>query len=500
MTPPAAWRRLAELATRLHRTLGAPGLMIGGFALLTFVFGLIVLAREYDRYRVSTSDTLRQLIGRWVKTASADYLSRQTLVDFAARWRRADPGDGEEARRALERALDELGQDFERQADRTPWIDIVTMSLTTGEGAPIASWRSRNAAVAETRLLADIPVLPGSGADPPVSLIVRYRVSPEIDRGLGGLEASYRRLLLALLGLSGYSLLCFGYMIQHASALRERVAREAAQEATLDLADRTCHELGNIVFVLANERRNLADHLDLVDRFVAQEADARVSALRRAGIETAAVSRFERALQREYADRGIDPAVEIAGSLAMARAVCRQIEIGTHYVALTVRELDTYLRHSSTPLQPEWLRFSACLDDALALLSPKLEATGAQVERPAADPVVRADRRLLVHALVNLLKNGIEAAAGVGEVPRLAIGVEVRDETVTIDVNDNGPGIDPKVRPHLFEPGWTTKGSGRGRGLAIVRDALLAQHGAIEATRSAHGGTCFRLSLPGRPS
>ena len=150
----------------------------------------------------------------------------------------------------------------------------------------------------------------------------------------------HRRLVLAVTGLSGYSLLCLAYMVIQARSLSERAAREAAQTATLDLADRTCHELGNVAFVVANERRNLASHIELLERFVAEEPGARASALRRAGIDPAAAARFDQAIAREYADRGIDPAFELRRSAAMARDVCRQIAVCSDYITLTVREVN----------------------------------------------------------------------------------------------------------------------------------------------------------------
>src|SRR5947208_385432 len=83
---------------------------------------------------------------------------------------------------------------------------------------------------------------------------------------------------------------------------RARIAREAAAEATLDLADRTCHELGNVAFVVANERRNLSSHIELLERFVAEDGAAHAGAARRAGLDPSTASRFGQALRREYAD------------------------------------------------------------------------------------------------------------------------------------------------------------------------------------------------------
>ena len=183
----------------------------------------------------------------------------------------------------------------------------------------------------------------------------------------------------------------------------------------LDLADRTCHELGNGVFVLSNERKNLTDHLDLLDRFVAESE--RAAAACRMGIDPELAARWDHALKREYAARGIDPALEIRASVAIARDVCRQIAVCSEYIALTVRELDGFLKRSPLPVSLDHVAVVDVFDEALALLGPGLDASEARIERDIEQDRhlrVRADRRLLVHALVNLLKNALEAAVGRG--------------------------------------------------------------------------------------
>ena len=318
-------------------------------------------------------------------------------------------------------------------------------------------------------------------------------------------ETSYHRLLLALLGLSGYSLLCLGYMALYARAQRERVAREAASAATLDLADRTCHELGNVAFVVSNERRNLASHIDLLERFVAEDGRAHAEAARRAGLDLAQAARFDQALRREYAGRGIDPEFEIRVSAAIARDVCRQIAVCSDYIALTVRELDGYLKRSTLPVAVAPIALGECVDDALALLAPRLEAAGARVVRPAADasppPRVLADRRLLIHALVNLIKNAVEASAsaagtGPGAAPVVTLTARVEGATAWLGVADDGPGIPPGELRKVFESGYSTKGNGRGLGLAIVRESVSTQGGTIEVESRLGRGTEFRIGLP----
>jgi len=64
-----------------------------------------------------------------------------------------------------------------------------------------------------------------------------------------------------------------------------------------------------------------------------------------------------------------------------------------------------------------------------------------------------------------------------------------------IVVRDNGPGIAPDAREHIFEPYFTTKATGTGLGLAIVKKIVLEHRGEIDV-ESAPSGAIFRLSLP----
>src|SRR5262249_36931675 len=169
--------------------------------------------------------------------------------------------------------------------------------------------------------------------------------------------------------------------------------------------------------------------------------------------------RLQAALRREYADRGIDPSVELFGGVEIARDVCRQVAVCSDYIALTVRELDAYLKQSSLPLRTRPVLVNDCLDDALSLLAPSLEASAAEVTRVTPEGpsiLVLADRRLLVHALVNLLKNAIEAAASAGRPPHVTLELRRDGPTAWIEVADDGPGISEAALPRLFELRYST--------------------------------------------
>jgi signal transduction histidine kinase len=477
---------------RLHELLGTPGLLIGLFSVSMSALGLAVLAREYDRLRETGREALRPVVAGWVRTLPVHYLG-WTLPDYAERLNAARPADRPRALADLRGALLRLGDQLDRPETRpVQLVEMVALDLGVPGQAPLASWRPRGNRPPSAADLSDAVPISDAG---PLRAAVRYRVGPEYERAASGLEGTYRRLVLAVAGLALYPLLCLVYMAMQARALRDRTAREAAQAATLDLADRTCHELGNVAFVLANERRNLADHLDLVERILEEDPAALDAASRRAGLDPAQADRLKRALQRERAGRGIDPEGELAPGLALARDVTGQIAVCTDYIAQTVRELDGYLKQSTVAIAPVAVAVDDCLDDALAILGPRLASSGATVERPPRDATrrVKSDRRLLVQALVNLLKNAVEAAP---EAARITIATAPDGACWKIVVRDAGPGLPPEALPRLFEPGTTTKGPGRGRGLAIVRQSLAAQGGKVEARNHPEGGAEFTIRLP----
>jgi signal transduction histidine kinase len=487
-------RRIWSFVTAIVSIVGWQGLLSGLIALTAFGYGLGMLYREYDRPGQIEHEVLHNVLANWA--LAPDYLGKN-LVDYANDWREAPEADRPALRERVRGALRQLGEALERHDNQFPLINVVGLSLRHPGGEPLADWTPRYAPAASAVELDTIPVV--RGTDGPIQLAIRYQVAAEVDSVVQANERYYDRMIGALIGLSGASLLCFGTMVLHVLALRDRVAREAAQEATLDLADRTCHELGNVAFVVANERRNLAGHIDLLERFLGEESDARAEAARRAGLDPADAARFDHALGREYADRGIAPDFELRQSAAMARDVCRQIASCSDYISLTVRELDGFLKHTELPVELGPIAVGDIFDEAVTLLSPRLEAADARVERPfhPGDPVrVLGDRRLLTHTLVNMLKNAVEAAAGAGIEPVVTLSTRRDGDTAWIDVLDNGPGIAEAERRHIFDDGFSTKGAGRGQGLAIVRESVRLQGGRIEAASRPEGGTAFSVGLP----
>ena len=111
-----------------------------------------------------------------------------------------------------------------------------------------------------------------------------------------------------------------------------------------------------------------------------------------------------------------------------------------------------------------------------------------------------ADSDLLEQAMINLLKNALDAVAGRAKsVIRLSCRLE--DDHVAITVEDNGPGLACDDAETAFVPFFTTKIGGSGVGLTLSRQIALAHDGRLEYIPRAPNGAIFRLFMPrGRPS
>ncbi|MFO7563791.1 MAG: protoglobin domain-containing protein [Enhygromyxa sp.] len=117
------------------------------------------------------------------------------------------------------------------------------------------------------------------------------------------------------------------------------------------------------------------------------------------------------------------------------------------------------------------------------------------VEREGfADLELWIDAALIKQALVNLLINAVQAQrAGGGHI---SLRASVNGDEVTIAVSDAGPGFDPNTLPLIFEPLVTTKVSGTGLGLALVKSVVERHGGHVSADNRATGGAEVTLCLP----
>jgi signal transduction histidine kinase len=147
------------------------------------------------------------------------------------------------------------------------------------------------------------------------------------------------------------------------------------------------------------------------------------------------------------------------------------------------------------------LRIADIIERAVALTRPLFRHSGHElvVELDPATPTIRGNGLGVQQILLNLLVNAVESTTQPMTVELTTapatLGEAGAVPAVRIRVRDHGPGISPEVRAQLFQPFFTTKPTGTGLGLALARDAVLAERGALELV-DVGGGACFEVVLP----
>jgi nitrogen fixation/metabolism regulation signal transduction histidine kinase len=106
------------------------------------------------------------------------------------------------------------------------------------------------------------------------------------------------------------------------------------------------------------------------------------------------------------------------------------------------------------------------------------------------------DRTQLVRIITNLVKNAIQAIPEEQHKKSINVTVKREENNVNIMVKDNGVGIETENIERIFEPKFTTKNSGMGLGLGIIKNIIENYKGTITFETESGKGTTFTVSLP----
>ncbi|HSR66584.1 MAG TPA: ATP-binding protein [Acidobacteriota bacterium] len=107
--------------------------------------------------------------------------------------------------------------------------------------------------------------------------------------------------------------------------------------------------------------------------------------------------------------------------------------------------------------------------------------------------MVMADENCISHVLEHLISNSLDAVEDRGTL-RLVFSCDER--TLTLRLEDDGPGIPSEMKGKIFQPFYTTKASGTGLGLALCRRLVGEQGGTLDLDEDFEDGAAFILSLP----
>jgi len=160
------------------------------------------------------------------------------------------------------------------------------------------------------------------------------------------------------------------------------------------------------------------------------------------------------------------------------------------------RIVDEFAEFARMPRpEPRPTDVNAVVEKVLALHRAGAGAVRMETALSPELPAIAADPDLLARALGNLVRNALEAMPRGGT---LNVRTAARDGTVSIEVEDDGPGITEEQRTRLFVPYFTTKKGGTGLGLAIVQGIVSDHGGRVEVESAPGAGTTFTLILPAR--
>lgn len=109
--------------------------------------------------------------------------------------------------------------------------------------------------------------------------------------------------------------------------------------------------------------------------------------------------------------------------------------------------------------------------------------------------IANFDRTQLIRVVTNLVKNASQAIPKDRE-PNITVNVDSINDEVVIEVTDNGLGISEENKSKIFEPKFTTKSSGMGLGLAMIKNIIETYQGSIAFTSVENIGTTFKVTFP----
>lgn len=135
------------------------------------------------------------------------------------------------------------------------------------------------------------------------------------------------------------------------------------------------------------------------------------------------------------------------------------------------------------------------IEKNLAYLAPQIEDNQIRIIRDFSNhiPEILADSAMLYQAFLNLMINAFQA---IGNNGCITVKIHYNPGSIIINFIDNGPGIPPDVLKKIWTPFFTTKDTGTGLGLGMVKNIIEAHNGTIEAFNMEPEGANIEITLP----
>ncbi len=179
------------------------------------------------------------------------------------------------------------------------------------------------------------------------------------------------------------------------------------------------------------------------------------------------------------------------------RELLEQILTETDRARDIVRSVLEYTREKD--FRKEEIGLSKIINETLRFIKNDFPSHITLVIDVPEDISVQVDKQKFQHALLNIIKNAIEAMDDATREGRLSIKArEMKAGWVEIEISDTGTGIPEKIIDKIFDPFFTTKEVGKGTGLGLfVTHYIIEQHNGEITVESTPGkGTLFKIKIP----
>lgn len=295
-------------------------------------------------------------------------------------------------------------------------------------------------------------------------------------------------------------ILCLTHIIEMRNAEDQKRLEEYSQNLEQQVDDRTrdLREKNSQLEEAMQQLRQTQEQLVLREKMaslgklvagVAHEINNPIAAVRSAADVSA------RAVEKIAAGIG-EEGGKLRNALQILKDNSRTILSGSERIARIVRSLRAFAHLDEAPFQDD-IDVREEIDSAITLLEDRLPESIRIVKDYADVPRISCYPAELNTAFMDLLENGTEAIGDSGTVT-VTVTVHSDDSRLQIRFADTGRGISPDDIESIFDPGFTTKGSGVGTGLGLSTAlGIVQKHGGSIHVKSHEGeGTTFTIHLP----
>ncbi len=250
---------------------------------------------------------------------------------------------------------------------------------------------------------------------------------------------------------------------------------------------RYTQETGSTKSPLAN-----ADREDVILRWLGTHSIPEPWKIAPALAETSVTTRQLDELVRVVAPEVLPLALATIASSLRVERMTEAVLDSTVRIFDLISAIKDYSYMDQAPVQDVDLAQS--LTTTLVMFQSRLADIQVETEFDPALPPISAYGSELSQVWTTLIDNAIEAMQGRGI---LRLRTRLTGSMATVEITDDGPGIDPAIQSRIFEPFFTTKAPGSGLGLGLdTASRIVSRHSGFLTVQSRPGYTCFQVRVP----